>query len=75
MNSAMRPTAPVSVISDEDKAAMYEVGQYGAWHGSSATRTAVFRGHGKHADMLDGAYVARNAALTRSILAGDSSAA
>jgi acyl carrier protein len=63
-------TAPVSIISDEDKAENYEVGHYGTWHGSSATRTAVFRGHGKHADMLDGAYVARNAAIARSILDG-----
>jgi hybrid polyketide synthase/nonribosomal peptide synthetase FtdB len=63
-------TAPVSVISDEDKASMYEAGQYGAWHGSSTTGTTVFRGHGKHADMLDGAHVARNAAIARSILAG-----
>ena len=66
-------TAPVSIISDEDKAANYEVGQYGTWHGSSATRTSVFRGHGKHADMLDGAYVARNAEIARNILGGGAS--
>jgi hybrid polyketide synthase/nonribosomal peptide synthetase FtdB len=64
-------TAPVSVISDEDKVSMYEAGQYGTWHGSSITRTAVFRGHGKHVDMLDGTYVARNAAIALDILRAD----
>ena len=63
--------APVSVISDEDKMAMYEAGSYGTWHGSSAARTLVLRGHGKHADMLDDVYVARNAAIALSILAGN----
>lgn len=63
-------TAPVSIISDEDKVTLYGAGHYGNWQGSSATRTVVFRGHGKHADMLDGEYAARNAEITRSILAG-----
>ena len=61
--------APVSVISDEDKAEMYERGRSGSWHGSSSSRTAVFRGHGKHVDMLDDNYVAQNADITRQILA------
>jgi amino acid adenylation domain-containing protein len=65
-------TAPVSVISDEDKVTLYTAGEYGNWHGSSATQTAVFRGHGKHANMLDDQYVALNADLTRAILAGRS---
>ncbi len=63
-------TAPVSVISDEGKVACYAAGERGAWHGSSTTRTTVFRGFGTHAEMLDQEYIARNANLTRDILAG-----
>lgn len=63
-------SAPVSVISEEDKAAFYAADARGTWHGSSTTRTAVFSGFGKHADMLDKGYVARNAELARTILAG-----
>ncbi|MFD0272687.1 amino acid adenylation domain-containing protein [Kitasatospora sp. NPDC127111] len=63
-------TAPVSVISDDAKVARYAVGEQGAWHGSSATGTAVFQGFGTHAEMLDREYIARNAGLARSILAG-----
>ncbi|MFB7618778.1 amino acid adenylation domain-containing protein [Kitasatospora sp. NPDC056181] len=63
-------TAPVSVISDDAKVALHAAGQYGAWHGSSATGTAVFRGFGSHAEMLDHGYIERNAGLARDILAG-----
>lgn len=62
--------APVSVISDDAKVALYAVGEQGAWHGSSATGTAVFRGFGTHAEMLDHEYIARNAGLAREILTG-----
>ncbi|WP_079248388.1 HSAF biosynthetic non-ribosomal peptide synthetase/polyketide synthase [Lysobacter antibioticus] len=64
-------SAPVSVISDEDKVVFYGNGQRGTWHGSSSTRTEVFKGFGKHADMLDQDYIALNAALARGILVGE----
>ncbi|WP_344343758.1 AMP-binding protein, partial [Kitasatospora putterlickiae] len=63
-------TAALSVISDDEKVALYEAGQHGAWHGSSATRTAVFQGFGPHAEMLDREFIAHNAGLARSILTG-----
>ncbi|MER7702075.1 amino acid adenylation domain-containing protein [Kitasatospora sp. NPDC097605] len=63
-------TAALSVISDDEKVALYEAGQHGAWHGSSATRTAVFKGFGPHAEMLDREFIAHNAGLARSILTG-----
>ncbi|MGV9268406.1 non-ribosomal peptide synthetase/type I polyketide synthase [Kitasatospora sp. NPDC003701] len=62
--------APVSVISDDAKVALYAAGEHGTWHGSSATGTAVFRGFGTHAEMLDHEYIARNAGLAREILTG-----
>ncbi|MEE1751930.1 non-ribosomal peptide synthetase/type I polyketide synthase [Streptomyces sp. SP18CS02] len=63
-------TAPVSVISDERKAEFYAVGQDGAWHGGSTTRTAVFRGSGVHADMLDPGHLERNTSVVQAILTG-----
>ncbi|MCW2915045.1 MAG: amino acid adenylation enzyme/thioester reductase family protein [Actinomycetia bacterium] len=63
-------TATVSVISDEEKVAFYAADERGTWHGSSATHTAVFRGFGTHAEMLDHEYIASNANLARDILAG-----
>ncbi|MFD7864178.1 amino acid adenylation domain-containing protein [Streptomyces sp. NPDC059783] len=63
--------AAVSVITDEDKAALYAAGQQGTWHGSSTTATAVLRGSGTHADLLDAKHLPRNAALVRSALTGD----
>ncbi|MFE7188228.1 amino acid adenylation domain-containing protein [Kitasatospora sp. NPDC057541] len=63
-------TAALSVISDDEKVALYEAGQHGAWHGSSATGTAVFKGFGTHAEMLDRDFIAHNAGLARSILTG-----
>ncbi|MFB8198768.1 non-ribosomal peptide synthetase/type I polyketide synthase [Kitasatospora purpeofusca] len=62
--------AALSVISDDEKVALYEAGRDGAWHGSSATRTAVFKGFGTHAEMLDREFIAHNAGLARSILTG-----
>ncbi|MEV8631698.1 amino acid adenylation domain-containing protein [Streptosporangium sp. NPDC051023] len=62
--------AAVSVISDEEKVAFYAAAERGTWHGSSAARTAVLRGFGTHAEMLDQDYIARNANLVRDILAG-----
>jgi hybrid polyketide synthase/nonribosomal peptide synthetase FtdB len=63
-------TAPVNVISDEQKVAFYAAGERGTWHNSSRSRTAVFRGFGTHAGMLDESYLARNADLVRDILVG-----
>ncbi|MEV7010944.1 amino acid adenylation domain-containing protein [Streptosporangium sp. NPDC051022] len=62
--------ATVSVISDEEKVAFYAEAASGAWHGSSAARTPVFRGFGTHAEMLDQDYIALNANLVRDILVG-----
>ncbi|MFE4453081.1 amino acid adenylation domain-containing protein [Streptomyces sp. NPDC056796] len=64
-------TAAVSVITDEDKAALYAAGELGTWHGSSTAATAVLRGSGTHADMLDAKHLPRNAELVRSVLTGD----
>jgi thioesterase domain-containing protein/acyl carrier protein len=64
-------TAPVTVISDEDKLPLYEAGRRGSWDGSSTGRTALLRGFGTHAEMLDGDHARRNADLSRSILSGD----
>ncbi|MEU0099840.1 amino acid adenylation domain-containing protein [Streptomyces sp. NPDC006267] len=63
--------ATVSVITDEEKTALYAAGQHGTWHGSSTGVTAVLRGSGVHADMLDAKHLPRNAELVRSVLTGD----
>ncbi|WP_032762541.1 non-ribosomal peptide synthetase/type I polyketide synthase [Streptomyces sp. CNS654] len=63
--------ATVTVITDEEKAALYAAGEHGTWHGSSTGATAVLRGSGVHADMLDAKHLARNARLVRSVIAGE----
>ncbi len=63
--------AAVTVIADEEKAALYAAGQPGTWHGSSTGTTAVLRGSGVHADMLDAAHLPHNAGLVRSTLRGE----
>ncbi|MEV7954852.1 amino acid adenylation domain-containing protein [Streptomyces sp. NPDC088141] len=63
-------SATVSVVTDEEKTALYAAGARGTWHGSSTTATAVLRGSGIHADMLDPKHVARNAEIVRGILQG-----
>ncbi|ARI51098.1 non-ribosomal peptide synthetase [Streptomyces sp. S8] len=63
--------ALVSVITDQEKAALYAAGQHGTWHGSSTATTVVLRGSGLHADMLDPKHLPRNAALIRTVLTGD----
>ncbi|MFD7641955.1 amino acid adenylation domain-containing protein [Kitasatospora sp. NPDC059795] len=65
----------ISVISDQEKEPFYAVGNQGTWHGSSTTRTTVFRGFGSHAEMLDQDFAARNAELTRGILTGGATGA
>ncbi|MFG2504778.1 amino acid adenylation domain-containing protein [Streptomyces rubiginosohelvolus] len=63
--------ATVTVITDEEKAAAYAAGEHGTWHGSSTGATAVLRGSGVHADMLDAKHLPRNAQLVRSVIAGE----
>ncbi|MEU6501697.1 amino acid adenylation domain-containing protein [Streptomyces californicus] len=65
--------AEVTVITDEEKAALYAAGEHGTWHGSSTGATAVLRGSGVHADMLDAKHLARNAELVRATLRGEAS--
>ncbi|MFE6918088.1 non-ribosomal peptide synthetase/type I polyketide synthase [Streptomyces rubiginosohelvolus] len=65
--------ATVTVITDEEKAALYAAGEHGTWHGSSTGATAVLRGSGVHADMLDAKHLVRNAQLLRSVIAGEAS--
>ncbi|WP_435238367.1 non-ribosomal peptide synthetase/type I polyketide synthase [Streptomyces sp. YPW6] len=65
--------ATVTVITDEEKAALYAAGEHGTWHGSSTGATAVLRGSGVHADMLDAKHLPRNARLVRSVIAGEAS--
>ncbi|MFJ4972580.1 amino acid adenylation domain-containing protein [Streptomyces sp. NPDC088755] len=62
--------APVTVITDEEKTALYAAGERGTWHGSSTGTTVVLRGSGVHADLLDPKHLARNAALVRTALTG-----
>lgn len=64
-------TATVSVITDEEKAALYAAGERGTWHGSSTGGTTVLRGSGTHADMLEPKHLVRNAALVRAVLTGE----
>lgn len=63
--------APVTVIFDQEKFPLYIPSERGAWHGSSATRTDVLGGFGRHADMLDEGHVADNARLTENALNGE----
>ncbi|MEU2148733.1 amino acid adenylation domain-containing protein, partial [Streptomyces globisporus] len=63
--------ATVTVITDEEKAALYAAGEHGTWHGSSTGATAVLRGSGVHADMLDAKHLFRNTQLVRSVIAGE----
>ncbi len=63
--------APVTVVSDQDKLALYEADRHGTWHGSSTSRTALLRGFGTHADMLDEEHAGLNADLSRGLLSGD----
>ncbi|MFD9085815.1 amino acid adenylation domain-containing protein [Streptomyces prasinus] len=62
-------TAPVAVVTDEEKADLYAEGVPGSWHGSSTTATPVLRGFGTHAEMLDAGHLPGNAALVRRLLA------
>lgn len=64
-------SAPVGVVSDEDKADLYAAGAPGSWYGSSTHATRVLRGSGSHADMLDPKHLPHNAALVRALLTGE----
>ncbi|QFZ20328.1 non-ribosomal peptide synthetase/type I polyketide synthase [Saccharothrix syringae] len=61
-------SAPVTVISDENKVEFYGAAARGTWHGSSTVGTTVLAGSGAHAEMLDGEHLARNADLLRGAL-------
>ncbi|MGW1012128.1 non-ribosomal peptide synthetase/type I polyketide synthase [Streptomyces termitum] len=63
--------APVTVIADEAKAALYGAGRRGSWHTASTRLSRVVRGAGLHAEMLDEKPAGRNAALVRSALADE----
>ncbi|MGX9922376.1 non-ribosomal peptide synthetase/type I polyketide synthase [Streptomyces sp. NPDC002248] len=66
--------APVSVLTDEDKADLYEEGVPGSWHGSSAAGHRALCGFGTHAEMLDAEHLPRNAELVRRLLDGEAGA-
>lgn len=58
----------INIISDENKVALYQEGEKGAWHGSSERMAMVHKGFGNHAEMLDTNFVKANAQLTLQIL-------
>ncbi|WP_328467272.1 non-ribosomal peptide synthetase/type I polyketide synthase [Streptomyces sp. NBC_00448] len=60
--------APLSVISHQDALPGHAPGRHGSWHGSSATRTEVVQGSGRHEEMLDGEHLRHNADLARAAL-------
>ncbi|MCX2729531.1 amino acid adenylation domain-containing protein [Saccharopolyspora sp. NFXS83] len=62
--------APISVLSDPANIGVHLAGEEGSWQDRSRGGTAVLRGSGAHADMLDGEHAGANADLVRSILAG-----
>ncbi|MGW4699929.1 amino acid adenylation domain-containing protein [Streptomyces sp. NPDC004285] len=62
--------APIVVVSDQDKVRHFAAGEPGSWHGASAAGCTLHQGHGRHAEMLDGAFLDRNAELARTLLAG-----
>ncbi|RJQ81627.1 non-ribosomal peptide synthetase/type I polyketide synthase [Amycolatopsis panacis] len=66
-------TAPVTVVSDQYKVALYGREAGGTWYGSSTTSNSVLRGFGEHAEMFDEDYIGDNANLIRAVLAGDPS--
>ncbi|MFJ2193623.1 amino acid adenylation domain-containing protein [Kitasatospora sp. NPDC087861] len=62
--------APLNVLCEPDRLALHAGGERGSWHGASTAGTAVYAGHGSHAEMLDAEFAARNAELAGAILAG-----
>ncbi|GAB7185417.1 amino acid adenylation domain-containing protein [Kitasatospora sp. Ki12] len=62
--------AQLDVVCERERLAVHVGGEEGSWHGASTTGTAVYAGHGSHAEMLDGDHAARNAELAGAILAG-----
>ncbi|MER5642524.1 amino acid adenylation domain-containing protein [Kitasatospora sp. NPDC002227] len=62
--------APVTVVCDQDGLAFHSSREPGSWHGVSTAGTVVHRGHGRHAEMLDGEFAARNAELALAGLSG-----
>ncbi|MFE4971964.1 amino acid adenylation domain-containing protein [Kitasatospora sp. NPDC056651] len=62
--------AQLDVVCERERLSVHVGGEPGSWHGASTTGTAVYVGHGAHAEMLDGDFAARNAELAGAILAG-----
>ncbi|MER7584713.1 AMP-binding protein, partial [Kitasatospora sp. NPDC097691] len=62
--------AHLDVVCERERLSVHVGGEDGSWHGASTTGTAVYAGHGSHAEMLDGEHAARNAELAGAILAG-----
>jgi hybrid polyketide synthase/nonribosomal peptide synthetase FtdB len=62
--------APITVLSDHTTLDRYRAGRHGSWHGHSTSRTALLKGAGAHAEMLDGDHARLNAELWRAILSG-----
>ncbi|MFI8457094.1 amino acid adenylation domain-containing protein [Kitasatospora sp. NPDC085464] len=62
--------AQLDVVCERERLGVHVGGEDGSWHGASTTGTAVYAGHGSHAEMLDGEHAARNAELAGAILAG-----
>ncbi|MEV8624391.1 amino acid adenylation domain-containing protein [Streptomyces sp. NPDC051079] len=62
--------APIVVVADQDKLRRFAAGEPGSWHSASTAGCTLHQGHGRHAEMLDGAFLERNAELARTLLAG-----
>ncbi|MBV2155597.1 non-ribosomal peptide synthetase/type I polyketide synthase [Kitasatospora sp. SUK 42] len=62
--------ARLDVVCERERLSVHAGGEDGSWHGASTTGTAVYAGHGDHAEMLDGEFAERNAELAGAILAG-----
>ncbi|MDT0266525.1 amino acid adenylation domain-containing protein [Streptomyces sp. DSM 44915] len=60
--------AALTVITEQDNAALYAPGAAGSWHGAGTAGTAVVRGVGGHAELLDAGWVERTAEQVRSAL-------
>ncbi|MFI0943209.1 amino acid adenylation domain-containing protein [Streptomyces sp. NPDC021020] len=60
--------APLTVIGSQDALPGHAPGMPRSWHGASTARTDVVQGSGRHAEMLDGDHLRRNADLVRAAL-------
>ncbi|MGW5351804.1 non-ribosomal peptide synthetase/type I polyketide synthase [Streptomyces sp. NPDC004031] len=60
--------APLTVIGSQDALPGHAPGRPRSWHGASTARTDVLQGSGRHAEMLDGEHLRRNAELALAAL-------